>query len=412
MSTTTRRLTRATGLAALIALAPGVVASADDDDDRLLGRAVLPVDTYLTGPKNPPAGAALTAVNPPVTLPLPGQPVAGFSAIVEDTDGKWLAMPDNGFGGKANSRDFLIRAYRLKLELKTADGGDGEVKVGEYVEFSDPDRLIGFPIVNEGSRQRLLTGGDIDPESLQIGPDGDLWVGDEFGPWILHFDRKGRLLEQPIGLPGGLMSPNNPFLGGGTATVPNSRGLEGMGISGQHLYPVLEGATTADLTVDPNRRLMFEYDTQTRAFTGRQWDYRVDPTIASPPSNQVFVSDVAPLDEHRLVVIERDGSNPGVRRRVFVVDVRVTAQDGSLAKTSVLDLAAIPDPDGVSLPEIHAGDVGLGDPFRVTCESVEAIRVVGEDQVLVGCDNNFPNTGRNPGRADDNEFILVQVPEL
>ena len=31
---------------------------------------------------------------------------------------------------------------------------------------------------------------------------------------------------------------------------------------------------------------------------------------------------------------------------------------------------------------------------------------------MVGCDNNFPNTGRNPGLADDNEFILVDVPRL
>ena len=58
------------------------------------------------------------------------------------------------------------------------------------------------------------------------------------------------------------------------------------------------------------------------------------------------------------------------------------------------------------------GDVGLGDPFRVTCESVEAVHVVHGNRIMVGCDNNFPNTGRNPGLADDNEFILVDVPRL
>ena len=31
---------------------------------------------------------------------------------------------------------------------------------------------------------------------------------------------------------------------------------------------------------------------------------------------------------------------------------------------------------------------------------------------MVGCDNNFPNTGRNPDRADDNEFVVVDVPGL
>ena len=57
----------------------------------------------------------------------------------------------------------------------------------------------------------MLTGADIDPESLQRGRHGDLWVGDEFGPWILHFDASGRLLEAPFALPDGLVPPTNPY---------------------------------------------------------------------------------------------------------------------------------------------------------------------------------------------------------
>jgi glycerophosphoryl diester phosphodiesterase len=43
---------------------------------------------------------------------------------------------------------------------------------------------------------------------------------------------------------------------------------------------------------------------------------------------------------------------------------------------------------------------------------VEALRVLSGDRLLIGCDNNMPNAGRNPGRADDNEFIVVDVPRL
>jgi glycerophosphoryl diester phosphodiesterase len=127
-----------------------------------------------------------------------------------------------------------------------------------------------------------------------------------------------------------------------------------------------------------------------------------------------MVADVQALDDHRLVVIERDASSGAnvVFRRVYVVDLRRTDEAGYLRKRQVLDLTAIPDPGGVSLPAIHAGDVRLGDPFAVVCESVEALRVLSSDRVLIGCDNNLPNTGRNPGRADDNEFIVVDVPRL
>jgi len=72
----------------------------------------------------------------------------------------------------------------------------------------------------------------------------------------------------------------------------------------------------------------------------------------------------------------------------------------------------VPDPDLVSLPEVHAGDVGLGNPFRVTCESVEAIHPTSANKLLIGCDNNLPNTGRNPSIADDTELIVVTAPDL
>jgi glycerophosphoryl diester phosphodiesterase len=376
------------------------------DEPRLVGRAVLPVDTLAEGP---PSGAAIPSANG-ITFPLPSQPVEGFSAIIDGRrPGEFLAMPDNGYGGKANSTDFLIRAYYIRPDFKTASRGTGDVDVGQFIRFRDPNGVIGFPIVNEGTADRLLTGGDIDPESLQRGRDGDLWVGDEFGPWILHFDSKGRLLDPPFPMPGGLKSPNNPFLGGQPATQPNSRGLEAMAISsnGKFLYAVLEGPTVADATVDPLRRLIFEFSIKDEAFTGRTWQYHVENTAH-------LVADVAALDRHRLMLIERDGGLgvTALFRNVYEIDLRDVDAAGFVDKEVVVDLTKIPDPKLVSLPEIHAGDLGLGDPFWVMCESVEAIHPVGHDRIVIGCDNNLPNTGRNPALADDNEFIVVDVPGL
>ena len=157
-------------------------------------------------------------------------------------------MPDNGFGNKANSFDFLIRAYYIRPDFKTPHGGIRRRRrrcrrrrVHPVPRPARPDRV---PDRQRGRPARLLTGADIDPESLQRGRNGDLWVGDEFGPWILHFDADGVLLEAPIELPGG-MSPNQPGLGGQPATQStDSRGFEAMAMSpnGRYLYAVLEGA--------------------------------------------------------------------------------------------------------------------------------------------------------------------------
>jgi len=51
---------------------------------------------------------------------------------------------------------------------------------------------------------------------MQKASDGTLWFGDEFGPFLLHTDATGKLLEAPIALPDfsnpgkQVRSPQNP----------------------------------------------------------------------------------------------------------------------------------------------------------------------------------------------------------
>lgn len=407
MNTRTTMTIAGMAVAAAAALPFGGPASASTTDHSrftLVGRAVLPAATYAPGPES---GTLLDpGVVNGITIPFPSQPVQGFSAVIDGrSPGEYLAMPDNGFGAKRTSADFLIRAYYIRPDFKTARGGSGAVAVGDYISFRDPNNLIGFEIVNYASADRLLTGKDIDPESLQRAPNGDLWVGEEFGPWILHFSADGVLLDPPFQID--VRSPNNPWLDGQVATQPNSRGFEAMAITpdGNYLYAALEGAHTAD--PDQSRRYVYEFSIPDKALTGNTWQYHT-----TQPA--YMVADMAALDQHRLVLIERDGGKglQAVFRTLNVVDLNDVGADGFLRSRPVVDLAEIPDPNSVSLPAIHPDDVGLGDPFRVTCESVEAVHPVNGSTLLVGCDNNLPNLGRNPSVADDNEFILVHVDGL
>ena len=250
--------------------------SAAPPEPTLEGRAVLPAATYAPGP---PSGAFFAGqTTNGITFPTPSQPVQGFSALVAGRQpGEYLAMADNGFGNKANSFDFLLRAYFVRPDFQTAKGGTGTVDVGDFVQFRDPNGVIGFPIQRT---DRLLTGADVDPESLQRGKDGDLWMGDEFGPWILHFDETGVLLEPPFRVPASLVgrraspvswsrrpAPSSPP--GAAATVAGSRGFESLSATpdGKYLYGLLEGATVQDSNA--NRRYLVEFSTVDRAFTGR-----------------------------------------------------------------------------------------------------------------------------------------------
>jgi glycerophosphoryl diester phosphodiesterase len=90
-----RVLSAALAVAALaVAAFAAPATAADDKPPTLLGRAILPSDAYQPGP---PSGAFITGDNG-VTPPFPGQPIPGFSAVLDAGHGQFWAMPDNGYG--------------------------------------------------------------------------------------------------------------------------------------------------------------------------------------------------------------------------------------------------------------------------------------------------------------------------
>jgi hypothetical protein len=194
----------------------------------LKGFAFLPADKFAEGP---PAGAD-NGEGEPIsangrTGPFDGQPVQGFSGVqfAPDGNGNFWFLSDNGFGSKENSADYLLRLYQADPNFAGAENGDGSVEIQGFVQLADPDNLIPFDIVNQDTEERLLTGADLDVESFVIDENGDLWIGDEFGPYLLHFDRTGKLLEAPIPTPN---ITNLKTLNGQEPLVIGHRGASGL----------------------------------------------------------------------------------------------------------------------------------------------------------------------------------------
>jgi hypothetical protein len=109
---------------------------------KLTGWASL-ADTFRwPGPTTGQFITAALGVTPPF---VDGQPLPGFSALLKNDDGTWTAMPDNGYGSKGNSGDFVVGFYNVNIDFRTAANGTtvpGTIKVNSHVNFNDANGFL------------------------------------------------------------------------------------------------------------------------------------------------------------------------------------------------------------------------------------------------------------------------------
>ena len=437
-------------LAAAATLLAGT-ALADDAQfpAKLTAHAILPANTIIAAPADAPAYIQTSAKflklgQPRVTeigsvpgmsakretglaTPFDGQPVQGFSGIKAMGDGIFWSLSDNGFGSKANSSDAALMIHHIGF-----DWDAGTVDRKETIFLSDPNMVVPFPIVLEGSDSRYLTGADFDIESIQPVEDG-FWIGDELGPYLLKFNKAGELQAVYETLADGkpVMSPDNVALSlpnpGGEMpayNLPRSGGFEGMAISpdGAHLYAMLEKPIVVDGKPEmadgmPALRVL-EFDTAAKEWTGRYWLY----PFADGGTN---IGDFNMIDATTGLVIERDGGEgdpsmacasdtatgcfekPAMLKRIYKIEMTDDNVNGAARKIGYIDLMAIADPDGV------ARRGGVDGVYTMPFVTIEDVDIIDDSHIIVGNDNNLPfSAGRKVDAADDNEFVILEVADF
>ncbi len=421
---------------------------------KLVSQAVLPANTIIAAPEDAPAhlktsgkfttpdrkrtdalgtvpgkdGVRATGLS----MPFSGQAMQGFSGIKAMDDGTFWSLSDNGFGSKANSSDSMLMLHHLKFDW---DGG--KVEALETVFLSDPDKKAPFPIVMEGSDKRYLTGADFDVESIQPTADG-FWVGEEFGPYVLKFSRDGKLLDVVATKAGEIevKSPDHPTLslpGNPTQKLPafnlkRSGGFEGMALSkdGKKIYGLLEGPLynaegQVEKTEDGATGLrILELDVATKSWTGRAWLYPLS-------EGGEAIGDFNMVDDSTALVIERDNGAgtadkacpdakkpeatcfavPAKFKRIYKIELSDANVGKAARKIGYIDLMKIADPDKKAKQGSENGIYTM--PF-VTIENVDRVDAT---HIVVGNDNNLPfSAGRALDKADDNEFVLLEVKDL
>jgi hypothetical protein len=417
---------------------------------KLVSQAVLPANTMLAAPADAPAalktsgkfttadrkrtdklasipgkdGVRLTGLS----LPFDGQPLQGFSGIKAMADGTFWTLSDNGFGSKANSSDTMLMLHHIKI-----DWAAGKVERLGTLFLSDPDKKAPFPIAMEGADKRYLTGADFDVESIQPVADG-FWLGEEFGPYVLKFNSEGHLTDviattvdgKPVTSPdNALVSlPANPAAKMPVFNLKRSGGFEGLAMSkdGAKLYGLLEGPLfladgSVEKTDGQTALRIIELDAASKAWTGRSWLYPLS-------EGGVAIGDFNMVDATTALVIERDSGAgsptkacadpkkpeptcfdaPAKHKRIYKIEMSDDTVGKAARKIGHIDLMNIADPDKKAMQGSENGIYTM--PF-VTIENVD---VVDATHIIVGNDNNLPfSAGRAVDKADDNEFVLLDV---
>ena len=181
---------------------------------KLVGQAIVPAESFFNPPADAPADLAVSgkftnadkkahrhgrlgdgrllhlrarrAARDRREAAVQGPADAGLLRPEVDGDGEFWVLQDNGFGTKANSPDAMLVLHRIK-----PDWASGKVEVLRTIFVHDADKKMPFQITLEGTPKRYLTGADLDVESFQTIGD-KIWIGDEFGPYLIRIDRTAR----------------------------------------------------------------------------------------------------------------------------------------------------------------------------------------------------------------------------
>jgi len=269
--------------------------------------------------------------------PLKGEPIQGFSSIVLAPDGSYWAMADTGHGAAKRRAEVSVVFHHIDI-----DWIQGIAKLLSEEPLRAPDRKLPFRLVNEQSRERLLTAADLNVDAMQV-VGYSVWLADDFGPYLVESTLHGKVLAA-YAAPYDASRVRRGF--GGLAALASRR----------LLYAAFEGALW-DAAESRWERLpegrefvrILEFDLRARKWTGRELRYPLD-------ANGHSIADLRMIDAATALVLER---GPGFRR-IY----RVALADSVMRKLAFVDLAAVEMATAEGMEVVDPGYVALSNGDR------------------------------------------------
>ncbi len=192
----------------------------------------------------------------------------------------------------------------------TLSGTDGAPLNG----LVDPRADTGESLVDINGRALPRSDHGLDTEGLVALADGTFWVSDEYGPYLVHFDAKGKEM--------GRLSPFDGTLPRELSLRTPNQGMEGLTVTpdGSTLVGVMQSALKT-----PGLKGSAKSVPVTRIVTVNLTTKAVSEylyPLANPQKTKVAVSEITALSNTRFIVDERDGKlEPGADKKLYVADI-------------------------------------------------------------------------------------------
>lgn len=150
----------------------------------------------------------------------------------------------------------------------------------------------------------------LDPEGIAIDKDGNFWISDEYGPFIIKVDKNGKILEK--------LEPGNGLPEIVKHRIPN-RGIEGLTIDKNgNIYAAVQSTLNVDGKIKDTaiftRVLKINPDTK----EVKTFAYPIDKNYKS--NSAAKIGDIYAVDENKLLIIEQGKQKGKMENLIYLVD--------------------------------------------------------------------------------------------
>lgn len=358
--------------------------------------------------------------------------------------GQLLTLPDrgpNGVGTIKGTSDYANRLHTFDITFRPYAGAEPVapdqltltptggllLKDDQGQNFTGMDPASGVvtrgaiaypsPASGPGAGQISL-----DSEGLTRSADGSFWVSDEYAASLYRFDKTGKLVGT-VPAVAALMprvGGKIDFSGGAAPETGrrNNQGMEGLSITPdqKRLVALLQSATVQDSPAGKDRddgravTRLFVYDIAGAAPPARPVaEYALELPVfrnkgdGAAPDKTAAPSEILALDDHRFLMLARDGNGrgngatrPAVYRSILLVD---TAGATNLAGTDFETTTKPLAPDGVLAQSV------------TPAAQAELINLINPDQ-LARFGLNVDNAASNAFTLPEKLEALALVPTL